>query len=242
MNTWQWVLLVVGAATVVTIYWLGRRGRPAARREAPVQDIGAALRAQSDQADRAGAGGEQDDLFTRVGEFDEFGVGRPRRRSAPTMDDPTGPTTISGPEPVPAAKANPSERIVTLLIAEPNGQRIAGHRVHAALRAQGLKYGEHRIYHRMDGGLIVYSVASLVKPGVLDPAEEGRFETPGLSMFMQLPGPHRPDKALADMLRTAHALARQLGAELYSDQRKRMTAEDERALAADIDTWQLALR
>ena len=84
----------------------------------------------------------------------------------------------------------------------------------------------------------MFSVASLVKPGTLDPAEAEGFATPGLSVFLQLPGPLRPVAAFQDMLDTARGLARALNAELYdSEQRAPLSPERERALHEQVEDW-----
>ena len=84
----------------------------------------------------------------------------------------------------------------------------------------------------------MFSVASLVKPGTHDPAEAEGFATPGLSVFLQLPGPLRPVAAFQDMLDTARGLARALNAELYdSEQRAPLSPERERALHEQVEDW-----
>ena len=81
MSPTQWALLIVGAVAVIAIYWFSRRERPEARRrrsEAPVKTVklpGAA----------PGAGNDQMDMFSRFGEFDEFGVGKTRKRVSPDL-------------------------------------------------------------------------------------------------------------------------------------------------------------
>lgn len=131
-----------------------------------------------------------------------------------------------------------SEKLIALYIAEHEGTNILGPKIHAALAAQGLRFGGKRIYHRFNGEQPVFSVASLVKPGALDPAEAADFSTPGLSVFMQLPGPSEPKAALADMLDTARQLARALNAELYdTEQRQPLTPERERVLQTQVRDW-----
>ena len=83
----------------------------------------------------------------------------------------------------------------------------------------------------------MFSVASLIKPGVLDPAEQQGFSTPGLTMFMLLPGPGRPQAALQDMITTAQALANALNAEVFDASRQPFTAESARQLQADVEAW-----
>ncbi|WP_370309101.1 cell division protein ZipA C-terminal FtsZ-binding domain-containing protein [Sinimarinibacterium flocculans] len=231
MSPTQWALLIVGAVAVIAIYWFSRRERPEARRrrsEAPVKTVklpGAA----------PGAGNDQMDMFSRFGEFDEFGVGKPRKRVSPDLG---GGTSAAGIGAAASAAAAPvEEKIVALLIAEREGTAIFGERIHAALQAQGLQFGDRKIYHRIAHGAPVFSVASLIKPGHLDPAQRREFSTPGLSVFMVLPGPTAPEEAIADMFLTARALARELNADVYDSNREPLTAAAEGAIVADVKAW-----
>lgn len=214
-------------------------------------------------------------------QFDEFGVGKPRKRTAPHIEptlsapaEPSGGFDAPAAEPAPArpeppppaflrapaaprspeprvaepapAPAKPApkvaDKIVALLIAEREGTAIMGARLHQALAAQGLVYGAKQIYHRLSGGEPVFSVASLVKPGVLVPAEAAGFSTPGLSVFMVLPGPLKPAAALQDMLSTAQALARALNAEVYDGRKQPLTGESMRELQRDVEDWARAAK
>ena len=164
--------------------------------------------------------------------FDEFGVSRPRKRVAPELG-------VAEPSPAAAPAAPPTPTtLFGLYIAEHEGTNILGPRIHAALTDRGLRFGSKKIYHRYEGEVVQFSVASLVKPGSLDPAEAEGFATPGLSVFMVLPGPQRPLDALQAMLETARGLAKSLNAELYdSDERAPLTTERERALRQRVEEW-----
>lgn len=229
MSLLQWALLIVGAAAVIAVYILSRRGTrlpqdwepPSARTNVP--RVGP--RPGADQMDMFGQGGEG----SVAREFDEFGVGRPRKRTAPELS-PEGAAAATEIKPR-------EEKIVTLLIAEREGTAIFGPKIHLALQAHGLQFGEHRIYHRLQNGKTVFSVASLVKPGVLDPAEQNGFSTPGLTVFMLLPGPGRPQLTLQDMVATTQALASSLNAEVFDANRKPFTADTARQLQADVEAW-----
>lgn len=229
MSPTQWALLIVGAVAVIAIYWFSRRERPGARRRRsdtlvkPVRLPGAT----------PAAGNDQMDMFARFGEFDEFGVGKPRKRVAPELDGGASAAGDGGSRAAPS----PQEKIIALLIAEREGTAIFGERIHAALHAQNLQFGERKIYHRMSRGAPVFSVASLIKPGHLDPAERKVFSTPGLSVFMVLPGPTAPEEAIADMFLTARALARELNADVYDSNRQLLTAAAESAIVADVKAW-----
>lgn len=225
MSPLQWALLVVGAVAVIAIYVYSRRERGAAQRPRR------AAAAAEPQPPAIGAV-DQMDMFARGG-FDELGVGKPRKRVPPSMP---GAEEAPAAE-APAQRAPVEDRIVAVLIAEREGTAIFGPKIHAALRAQGLSFGDKKIYHRIDGGKPVFSVASLIKPGYLDPAEQQGFSTPGLSVFMLLPGPMPPETAIGDMLGTARALAQQLNAELFDSNRQPLGPAGEKALIADIKAW-----
>jgi cell division protein ZipA len=218
----HWAMLVMGGAVAVWLVLTSRRekGEPEGPR-VPVSRRDWAPPATESEA----AGG-----------VDEFGVGKARKRvpgdgpaPAPERKAPTIGT--------PAAAARP-EKFIGLYIAEHEGTSILGPKIHAALQDQGLAFGDKKIYHRLDGGRKAFSVASLTKPGALDPAEAATFATPGLSVFLALPGPADPVAAFQDMLRTARELARRLNAELYdSEQRQPLTAQRERDLHSQVEDW-----
>lgn len=234
MSELQWALLVLAIAAVVAIYWYSRGSAAARDRNEPESE------------------GDQMDLWSAPGgsgaQFDEFGVGEPRRRSAPELD-PAAPTA-SGLDAVPteavgegagaAASAPPlatEQKIVSFYIAEREGTYILGPQIHRALQRQGLIFGERKIYHRLHDGHPVFAVASLLKPGELDPEQAEGFSTPGLSVFMVLPCGREPESAFADMLSTAQALASELHAELYDADRLPLTEDKARALRFEVSEW-----
>ncbi len=242
MSALQWALLLLGVGIALGLIWSSRREKkalermnapapqPASRDWSARQDaLPEAPRPAAPEAPRA-AGAPSTELRAspstelRTG-FDEYGVGKPRKapgapaRTAPTVEPP--PVTVIG-----------------LYIAEYEGTNILGPKIHAALRDRGLRFGARKIYHRFNGDHATFSVASLVKPGELDPGAAEGFATPGLSVFMQLPGPLNPVAAFQDMLDTARGLARALNAELYdTEQRAPLTADRERALHEQVEEW-----
>jgi cell division protein ZipA len=226
MSELQWALLILSAVVVVALVVASRRGRNAERRA---------------EEPSAGPPGSQLDILLREGQFDEFGVGRKRRRGG---DPEAAPAPVEAAEapvadaPAPAPKpVPPPQKIVSLLVVQPDGTPIAGTRIHEALEEQGLVYGERQIYHRLNDSEAVFSVAGLLKPGTLDPAEAERFSAPGLSVFMVLPGPVSAEAALRDMVATAKGLATTLGAQVFDSRKKPLDRNALRALADDVEDW-----
>jgi cell division protein ZipA len=239
----QWALLLLGVGVVVLLVVSNRR-----ERRLPDPQAGRA-RAGTDWSEPASSEAAE---TRKTAGFDEFGVGRPRRRTAPAVSDAErqrslldadpavkkpGPSARSEPR-IGSAQDNRAVHLIGLYIAEHEGTDILGPRIHAALREQGLSYGARRIYHRIAGDQALFSVASLVKPGFLDPQEAEAFSTPGLSVFMVLPGPEHPAAAFRDMLSTARQLAKTLNAELFdTESRTPLTAERERELQSQVEEW-----
>lgn len=235
MSALQWALLVLGAVAVVAIYLSSRSGSRLPKDWSPP---GGKVGRPSLKL----PGQDQADLFDGKGDFDEFGVGRPRKRTAPELGETGGAPAVE-----PASRTEPTldapkkkvfeEKILTLLIAERQGAPIPGDKLHAALAARNLQYGDRKIYHRMDGDQILFSVASLIKPGTLDPAEQAQFSTRGLTVFALLPGAVAPRAVLLDMVGTARALAQDLNAEVFDASKQLFTAEAQRVLAAEVEAW-----
>ncbi len=242
MSPLQWALLIFGVVAVVAVYLYSRRDRRAMDDWNP-NEPGEPLLPPAKE--------RQLDIFNGVSssqQFDEFGVGKPRR-VAPTAGA-EGEGEGAGAAPIDIGRRNvptvgkaaekvPSEKIVSLLIAEREGTAILGPKIHDALEGQGLQYGARQIYHRLLNGEPVFSVASLLKPGHLDPAAADEFSTPGLTLFMVLPGPQKPMDAIKDMLGTADRLAKALNAEVYDAKRKPLTAGAARNLQLEVETWAL---
>jgi cell division protein ZipA len=251
MSPLQWALLIFGVVAVIAVYLYSRRDRRA---------MEGSSEADEPLLPPARAKDRQLDIFNSENQqFDEFGVGKPRR-VAPSFDAagveiPAAesetpavapieigsgtrktPTVTVAPRPI-AAASEKSEKIVSLLIAEREGTHILGGQIHDALRAQHLEFGARQIYHRLLKGEAVFSVASLLKPGHLDPALADDFSTPGLTLFMVLPGPQKPAEAIRDMLTTAERLARALNAEVYDAKRKPLSPGAARNLQLEVEAW-----
>lgn len=239
MTPLQWALLIFGAVAVIAVYLYSRRDRRAMDSWNPSEPSEPLVPPVRER---------QLDIFAPAGQqFDEFGVGKPRR-IAPELgetadegaqEDAAAADAPARAAPPKAAKpARPqSEKIVSLLIAEREGTHILGGQIHEALRAQGLEFGARQIYHRLLDDEPVFSVASLLKPGVLDPAAADSFSTPGLTVFMVLPGPEQPAAAIRDMLATADRLARALNAQVYDSKRKPLSQGAARNLQLEVETW-----
>ena len=118
------------------------------------------------------------------------------------------------------ADAAPVDELLVINLLAPKGFRYDGESLVNALRAQGLRYGDMNIFHRIDLATKaqIFSVANVLEPGTFDLADLNTLNSPGMSFFMRLPGPDDAVAALEDMLETANKVALELGGELRDDQ------------------------
>ena len=124
---------------------------------------------------------------------------------------------MSGRDPEPSA-ATDSERLLIISVVAPQAGVFPGDALLKALQNNKLQFGEQGIYQRVTvaGGRqqAIFGVANLVKPGTFSPADMRGFSTPGITLFLQLPGPLDPVEAFDDFVHTAERLAVELGGEL----------------------------
>ena len=246
MNEMQLALVIVAIGVVAALLLYGRRGRDALMRKEP------SLHEEFDHEGEVAPAVPVKRTAAEQKLFDEFGVGRPRRLGG--MAEPATPPQEQAaavrppvakvePAPVSARSATPGrssapEKIITLFIAEKEGTKIFGSKIHAALGAQKLTYNDkNKCYDRVDSDHVLFSVTSLTAPGHLDRAKADVFATPGLALFLRLPGPPKPVAALKNLLATADALSKALNAVLFDADHQPLTNESLRRLSSDVEDW-----
>jgi cell division protein ZipA len=238
MDNLRWALLAAGVAVVVGIYlWEMRRRR---RREEDAldeeeQELLSGLSASRDDdpfAELVGVRGDRlkldaDDVaqlgaMVPEGAEPEPEPERPAPRREPSQ--PAGRTRgLYSVEQAPAGRGGEELIIMLNVMAEP-GETFPGPAVRDALESVDMRHGDMKIFHHHGVGDVrsekpVFSVASIVEPGVFDLDRIEDFTTPGLVMFMRLPGPLDPRVAFELMLNTGQRIAEALGGELRDETR-----------------------
>lgn len=101
-----------------------------------------------------------------------------------------------------------TRRIVALRILPARHDRLAGRALRQGLTASGFRHGAFGIFHLPEAdGRVVLSAASLVRPGMLDPATMDFQRFSGVNLFTVLPGPLSDDAALQRLGQVAMELA-----------------------------------
>lgn len=137
-----------------------------------------------------------------------------------------------------AVAAAVGEKIIVLHVHAGEGLCFTAPAVQEALEALGLRFGQHGIFHRhvetSRGHEPMFSVASMVKPGTLDPNDPDTMETPGLALFMQLPGPFDGLSGFEQMLEGARRLADRLEGHLLDGNRCDLTNQAVEHIREDL--------
>lgn len=117
-----------------------------------------------------------------------------------------------------SAEAGAEEDLLVISVVSVSGEPFSGDALARAFANNKLFYGERAIFHRFlrQGGedRSVFGVANLFKPGHFGNGELEGFETPGITLFLELPAPVDGLKAFDDFVQTAERLAVELGGQL----------------------------
>ena len=178
----------------------------------------------------------------------EVGTAQPDPVEADAVDTDhmEGPLEI-GPAKAGSGEAAPAELIsvdmtrpLVYLTLVAKQERVSGRMILDALEEEGFRPGLLRLYYWRSEAepAIVFGVANMVEPGVLDPDELPDMESPGLVTFMSIPGePATAFRILDTMVGVGRRLARRLDAMLCDETRSTLTAQAEnhlRETVADI--------
>jgi cell division protein ZipA len=248
------ILIVLGVLLVVGIYLWDRfkrlppRARPQRRRHSPAAFDEAAAADTSDAAldnttaaRHAAERRPQPDFDLPEEQLaqDQAEMPKDEATEAPTADDWTDVTDTADPQfsmdlsfsadsenDGTVGQAEGVEPLIVVMHVISRDHVMGGPALVKACAELGLQGGDMSIYHRLDrGGGVMFSMASMVEPGTFPLDDMAGFETPGLSLFMQLPGVRDGIETYEAMLQTAQGLAAALKAELLDERHNKMTRQ-----------------
>jgi len=136
-------------------------------------------------------------------------------------------------------ESGPESLLIVLNIMSPKGHVFTGEGIHAVMTSAGLTHGEHKIYHYMQDNVAVFSIANAIEPGFFDLSQLQSISTPGLAVFMQLPGPVECRKALDSLLEVSKRLADALSGELCDENRTVLTPQTISHLKEKVEAYRL---
>ena len=250
MDGLRLILLILGIAVVIGVYLFARgQGRRKVHSQArselsrePAIELGDALLEGDPDADLVTEELSRMERLMR----DEAPAGTPETAAEPLVIAPSKSRSPAGKNASPAAASPSQDKIIALHILAPAHSPFRGKDLLRAFELAGLQFGAMKIYHRMlpvEGqGQDAYFVANLVEPGIFDPAHMDHFTTPGISLFLQLPGPIEGVAALDDMVNTASQLAHELNGELRDETRSALSKQRIEHLRSEVLEFERKLR
>jgi cell division protein ZipA len=244
MSEWELrgVLLIIGACILVTIYFFGKRPRRYVKRERLddeecIEGVELSLDTRHDPQEPPREA-LRDGLYPLQEFMNEEAQHRSQRKSPQPERDGQPKPRIRGAVP----RAN-NEKIVILHVAAKRPHLIAGSALLSALNTLELEYDESRIFHhcseRLGEKQIVFSLANMVKPGTFDLDHIDAFSTPGVSLFMRLPGPLEGLKAFNTLLDCAQSLASYMSAEIQDNAHNPLTKQAVAQMREEIQLFSL---
>ena len=226
MDGLRWLLLAVGVAVIVGVYFYSRRGSLATEHEALANErvepsFGAtdcALEANTELESLPPASATQD-----------------------TGND-IAPVPLAMPGPR-AAGEPAAQKIVTLRLVARDRGTFRGDELILGLRGIGMRHGKFGIFHCFDGDpgdSAIFSAASLVEPGSFDLSNIKDQAIPGISLFAVFPGPVAAVEAFDLMLSAARAMVKTIEADLLDESGNTLSIQRQRYLREEIIAFEHA--
>jgi len=124
---------------------------------------------------------------------------------------------------------SPDDFFIALYLIAPKNTLYAGYELLQALLSAGLRFGEHRIFHRheqKDGrGSVLFHCASAIAPGTFDLSKMGAFTSSGLCLFFSVNRVEDPLLTFDMMLNTVDQLSEDLGGYVLDEKHESFTKE-----------------
>ena len=100
---------------------------------------------------------------------------------------------------------SPETKLIVLYLVEKHGGMLTGSDIIESLEQAGMRYGDMKIFHYISDhekseSSSVFSIANLVEPGWFDLISISKMKTPGLTIFLNLPGPINGIRAFDEMM------------------------------------------
>lgn len=130
-------------------------------------------------------------------------------------------------EPEPEEPAlGPVEDLVVVHVMARSGEEFSGSSVLDLLLTAGLRHGPMEIFHyRNPRGVTEFSLANCVQPGTFDPDAMNQVNTPGVTLFMQLPNGADAMEAFDHMYEMARFLAQHLEGDILDEDHSSVTPQ-----------------
>lgn len=257
MDALRLILLVIGAIAVAVIYFYNRQARQERRRTQEMRELFEARSEALDdipELDRSAAvlpdGSEAplQEEFARLSDLvAEQRPLRGRNEADAHAHDArgmaAGDSAVSD-EAAPRTRAPASEELIIVChIMATEGSRLSGTDILAVTAQAGFQLGDGAIFHDLvvapsvDSPVPVLSLANALEPGSFERDAMDTFSSPGLTLFLRLPGPLEGRAAFERLLSKGRQLAEGLNAELCDETRSVLTPQTVNHLRERVEAF-----
>lgn len=211
------ILIVLGAVILLAVYLIGKRRTP--------REQTRPLGRQLFERQEPNLGGVQERLPS------DFDVPAPEQSLNDELSRAWNPPGEAAPA---AAERKPEgpplgvrreahfDRIVTLHVMANDGGQFGGRELVVAAEKASLVHGDRGLFHRLVDGKPelgpIFSMVNRVQPGHFDLSRLDEVRTPGVSLFMTLPGPLSALDGWERMLPVAQRLSELLKGSVFDEQ------------------------
>lgn len=177
----------------------------------------------------------------------------PSQHAGHFIEHPTGHDTRhdTGPAGTSPGDETGEELIIVCHVMAHEGTRFTGADILAATAEAGFEHGEMSIFHDLvtpegepaTGSKVagkrqaVLSLANALEPGTFDPDAMDGFTSPGLTLFLRLPGPLEGRAAFERLLSKGRQLAGRLNGELCDETRSVLTPQTVSHLREQVEAF-----
>ncbi len=150
-------------------------------------------------------------------------------------------------QPDPQSSSRSNKMTVALTILAPRHRMFKGHEIQTAAEEAGFLLSEAGLFERHPESATsmytpVFSLAHLRKPGSFQPETLSELITPGLLVFMTLPGPLEGMKALDLLVLSVDQVARKLNGVICDEHRRKLTNQGLMSLRDKVGRLELPAR
>jgi len=199
MDAFRWVLLSIGGVIFLLIFFLSKR--KAAESDRRNEKIAPAFSSTDTQASPA---------VDELSSLNQLAMNM-------QLDGSNSSNTVNSPANVTASDQSSSkeggskDKLIVLYLVEKHDGLLMGTDIIESLEQAGMRYGDMKIFHYIvnqdsKDSVPVFSIANLIEPGWFDLISISKMKTPGLTLFLNLPGPISGLKAFDDMIKVVSKL------------------------------------
>lgn len=223
MDAFRWVLLSIGVIIFILIFFLSKKKSTASDWENDKIEPG--FTASDNEIYSSAALDDDSSSLNSLAEniqFDTDEVSNLSMSSSRQKDIQQSAST--------QAQDSAETKLIVLYLVEKHGGMLTGADIIESMEQAGMRYGDMKIFHYISDDdkaepSSVFSIANLVEPGWFDLISISNIKTPGLTLFLNLPGPINGLRAFDEMVVVINKLEKLLPVTLKDKSRNTVSMQ-----------------